>query len=122
MNCNTKYTIANLCALSWVLSLGTAGVLVTSTAFFPAIPSVSASPVLLPAASRTWTTDGFVPDPHRLIGLGCGPERLTYTAEEEDHLPPPCYLVGTMDEMCPVPDGEYPPNMVDCALFLGDGW
>lgn len=25
--------------------------------------------------------------PHRLVGVGCGPEKLTLTAMEEDHFP-----------------------------------
>ena len=110
MNCDTKYTITSLSALALAASLGVA------TAFAASALSTYDSP------SRTWATDGFVPDPHRLIGLGCGPDRLTYTAKEEDHFPAPCYLVGTMDEVCPVPDGEYPPDMIDCVLFLGVGW
>jgi len=89
------------------------------------VASVSATPITLTnknPPSRTWTDMGFVPNSHRLIGLGCGEERLTYTAVEEDHFPAPCYAIGTMEELCPTASGDYPPDMIDCVLYLWDGW
>lgn len=71
---------------------------------------------------REWTVgDDFVPVDHRLIGLGCGKERLTYTAAEEDHFPAPCYAIGTEVEFCTF-EGEYPADLIDCVRYLGDGW
>lgn len=58
---------------------------------------------------------------HRLIGLACGPDRLTMTAEEEDHFPAPCYAVDTPAAMCPADEGDLP-TVAECAAYLGDGW
>jgi hypothetical protein len=52
----------------------------------------------------------------RLVGLGCGPERETLVAVEEDDLPPPCYVVDTPQNLC----GH--DNATQCAEYLGDGY
>lgn len=75
--------------------------------------------------------DGFNPD-HRLVGLGCGPDRLTFTANEEDDFPAPCYAIGTPEELCPPdedfagtplgPGGDEPVDAKECAEYLGNGW
>lgn len=77
-----------------------------------------------PAKAPAFVEDGYNPN-HRLIGLGCGPKRLTFTADEEDHFPAPCYVIGTPQELCP-DDPDWPPEPVDakeCAEYLGrQGW
>lgn len=59
---------------------------------------------------------------HRLVGLGCGTQHLTYTAEEEDHFPYPCYAIDTPENMCATEDLSYIPTVVECAIYMGDGW
>lgn len=56
------------------------------------------------------------PEAHRLIGLGCGPDRLTLTAVEEDELPAPCYAVDTPQNLCGHDDID------ECAAYMGDGY
>jgi len=75
------------------------------------------------STGREWKQgEGFIPENHRLIGIGCGSDRLTYTAQEEDEFPAPCYAVGTPDNLCPSYDGGYPPDLPECVAYLGDGW
>lgn len=72
---------------------------------------------LPPAEAEAITRD------HRLVGLGCGPNRITGTAREEDEFPAPCYAIGTPEEMCPPePTFEYIPTVAECAAYLGEGW
>lgn len=52
----------------------------------------------------------------RLVGLGCGPQRLTFTAAEEDHFPT-CDTIDTPENLCGV--GV---TAEDCAIYMGDGW
>ena len=59
---------------------------------------------------------------HRLVGLGCGLDHKTYTAEEEDHFPYPCYAIDTPERMCATEDLSYIPTVVECAIYMGDGW
>ena len=66
---------------------------------------------------------------HRLIGLGCGPDRLTMTAVEEDHFPAPCDTIATPEELCPEDPAfadtalsNDPITVAECALYMGDGW
>jgi hypothetical protein len=87
--------------------------------------TVAAVPTVLieTKASRGWTKgEGSIPEHHRLIGLGCGPNRLTYTAAEEDHFIAPCYAIGTPQDLCPTYGEDYPPDLPECVLYLGDGW
>jgi hypothetical protein len=75
-------------------------------------------PLTLSLSACTSMPDGFDPA-HRLIGLGCGAERLTFTAMEEDHFPAPCYAVGTAEELCPGTGAD----TAECATYLGkEGW
>lgn len=77
---------------------------------------------------RAWklkTIQNGHPVGHTLIGLGCGPDRLTLTAPEEDWFPAPCYAVLDYREACPVsPNVPYSDadDAIDCARYLGDGW
>jgi len=78
------------------------------------------------SASRAWKSASAsnaeeLTITHRLVGLGCGPARLTYTAVEEDEFPAPCYAIDTPEAMCPVDDTE-PVLAWECAAYLGDGW
>ena len=77
-------------------------------------------------ATRAWQASNAeeLTIDHRLIGLGCGPSRLTYTAVEEDEFPAPCYAVGTPEEMCPAsyPYDDEQVMVWECARYLGDGW
>lgn len=60
-----------------------------------------------------------VPDkaqPHRLIGFGCGEERLTLTRVEEDEFPP-CFEIVAIAEACP--NGE---SASECAAYWGHGY
>jgi hypothetical protein len=52
----------------------------------------------------------------RLVGLGCGPERETLVAVEEDDLPAPCYVVDTPQNLCGVA------SATECAAYLGEGY
>jgi len=70
---------------------------------------------LEPAAAEAATAS------HHLVGLGCGAERKTYTAAEEDHFPAPCYAVDTPAHLCPDDEGDEPLAW-ECAAYLGDGW
>lgn len=52
----------------------------------------------------------------RLVGLGCGPDRLTlYAVEESDF--PKCDTIDTPERLCG--PGV---NAPDCAAYLGEGW
>jgi len=79
-----------------------------------------------PVATRDWQKSNAeeLTITHRLVGLGCGPDRLTYTAEEEDMFPAPCYAIDTPENMCPTdPMFEDEPVLAwECAAYLGDGW
>lgn len=83
---------------------------------------IAAAPIMRQPAAPTELD--FDPT-HRLVGLGCGPDRLTFTANEEDHFPAPCYAIGTPAELCP-DDPTLPPEPVDaaeCAAYMGrSGW
>nr|WP_294850016.1 hypothetical protein [uncultured Sphingomonas sp.] len=58
-------------------------------------------------------------DTHRLIGFACGPDRLTFSAMEEDHFPAPCDAVEAVGDVCP----ETPLDAVACLDYLGrEGW
>jgi hypothetical protein len=57
---------------------------------------------------------------HRLVGLGCGAQRLTMTAREEDEFPT-CEAIDGPADMCPTADGSVP-TAGDCARYMGDGW
>jgi hypothetical protein len=52
----------------------------------------------------------------RLVGLGCGPDRETLIAAEEDDLPAPCYVVDTPQNLCGTD------SATECALYLGEGY
>ena len=52
----------------------------------------------------------------RLVGLACGPERLTLTAAEEDEFPYPCEAIETPQALCGHDDAD------ECAAYMGDGY
>jgi hypothetical protein len=56
------------------------------------------------------------PEQPRLVGLGCGPDRLTLTAVEEDEFPAPCYAVETPMALCGHDDAAA------CADYMGQGY
>lgn len=57
---------------------------------------------------------------HRLVGLACGPDRLTMTAQEEDHFPG-CDTIDTPEKLCGYDQGDLP-TAAECAAYLGDGY
>lgn len=87
--------------------------------------------VVMQLSSAAKGEDGYNPN-HRLVGVGCGPQRLTFTADEEDHFPAPCYAIGTPEELCPPdpamagtplgPGGDEPIDAKECAEYLGNGY
>lgn len=52
----------------------------------------------------------------RLVGLACGPDRLTLTAVEEDEFPFPCEAIETPETLCGHGDAD------ECAAYMGDGY
>lgn len=67
-----------------------------------------------PDDARAWTQSKDCN--HRLIGLACGPSRLTLTGKEEDEFPL-CDTIDTPARMCG-PDV----STMECAQYMGDGW
>lgn len=57
---------------------------------------------------------------HRLIGFACGPDRLTMTAEHEDHFPT-CEAIEVIEDVCP-PYEDGLVTAAECARYMGDGW
>ena len=62
-------------------------------------------------------TDTQCENYYRLVGLGCGPDRLTFIASEEDHFPE-CDTIDTPENLCG--RGH---DAQQCANYLGwEGW
>lgn len=60
---------------------------------------------------------------YQLVGLGCGKERLTMVAVEEDEFPV-CDTIDTPANLCGEIDGEGEEiTTLECAYYLGnEGW
>lgn len=83
------------------------------------IEARAAEYVSQPDPRRAWR-DGLEVPGHRLVGLACGPDRLTMTAREEDEFPS-CDAIDTPADMCPTAEGSTA-SPAECAAYMGDGW